>query len=79
MNQGDSLAPLPALGDMFPPLSEVLPAIFAVAFMLWALYTAIAAYHWLRYGADSWLSVPALVVHVFVSGLLILYAATGLA
>ncbi|HEX2792319.1 MAG TPA: hypothetical protein VHO23_01205 [Candidatus Paceibacterota bacterium] len=48
-----------------------------VIFILWALYTLIAAYHWLRYGHRSPIAIPALVAHVIVSALLALYAISG--
>ena len=51
---------------------------FLVLFIVWALYTIISAYHWIRYGHSSAIAIPALTVHVVVSWLLAGYAASGL-
>ncbi len=59
--------------------SNLLPIVFFIIFAIWMLYTLVAAYHWFRYGHKSWLAVPAIALHVFVSGLLIIYIASGLA
>lgn len=50
-----------------------------VLFVLWILYTLIAAYHWFRYGHRSPVAIPALTVHVIVSLALALYAVSGFA
>ena len=52
---------------------------FAALFILWAVYTVITAYHWLRYGHRSAVAIPALITHVLVSGYLAVYAVSGLA
>lgn len=51
---------------------------FAILFVIWALYTVIAGYHWLRYGHSSAVAIPALIVHVVVSWLLAGYAVSGI-
>lgn len=57
--------------------TSILTIAFFFIFFGWLIYTVIAAYHWFRYGHRSWLAVPAVAIHVFVSGLLIFYIATG--
>lgn len=59
-------------------LSDIYPAIFAIVFLVWLLYSLVAAYHWFRYGHRSFLTVPALAIHVVVSGTLMLLATAGL-
>ncbi|MES2668117.1 MAG: hypothetical protein V4644_00265 [Patescibacteria group bacterium] len=56
----------------------VIAIAFLVFFFVWSIYTLIAAYHWLRYGHNSAVAIPALVVHVVVSWLLAGYAVSGL-
>ncbi|HRH55917.1 MAG TPA: hypothetical protein PK609_03570 [Candidatus Paceibacterota bacterium] len=56
----------------------VLSIVFLVLFIIWTIYTLVAAYHWLRYGHRSAVAIPALIVHVVVSWLLAGYAASGL-
>ena len=41
---------------------DILSVVFTVIFILWAIYTVIAIYHWLRFGRNSWLAVPAIGV-----------------
>lgn len=59
-------------------VSGIMSIVFLVLFIVWALYTLIAAYHWLRYGHRPLLAIPVLVVYVAVSWLLAGYAASGL-
>lgn len=63
------------LGTVDP--SSTLPIIVAVIFGLWAIYTLIAAYHWLRYARSSIYAIPAIGVHVFVSLSIATYALSG--
>lgn len=58
-------------------VDQVVSVIFALLFILWALYTLITTYHWLRYGHRSSVAIPALITHVLVSGYLALYAVSG--
>ena len=46
-------------------------------FALWALYTVVAVYHWLRYSHTSFVAFPAIALHVFVSFWLMAYALSG--
>lgn len=55
-----------------------LAVIFTLIFIWWAVFTAVAAYHWLRYGRESWVAVPALALHFIVSGWIFVFATGGL-
>jgi hypothetical protein len=57
--------------------SGILTIAFFFIFVAWLIYTIVVAYHWFRYGHQSWLAVPAIGIHLFVSGLLIFYIALG--
>ncbi|MDB4992545.1 MAG: hypothetical protein JWL75_790 [Parcubacteria group bacterium] len=57
--------------------SSVLTIAFFVIFFAWLAYTVIAVYHWFRYNHRSWITVPAVAVHILVSGFLIFYIASG--
>ena len=56
---------------------QVLQIVFALVFIVWLLYTLVALYHWVRYGHNSWLAVPALASHLAVSAFLFILAASG--
>jgi len=85
--QSPSTRPLEAFPSLFGgSTTELLnidaasfaPIIVLLACVLWLGFTFAIAYHWLRYAHRSWLAVPALAAHVFISGALILYAISGL-
>ncbi len=59
-------------------VQSIISVSFFVLFGIWALYTIVSGYHWLRYGHNSALAIPILVVHVVVSWLLAGYAVSGL-
>lgn len=59
-------------------IESVLAVIITIVFIWWAIYTLVVMYHWLRYGRESWLAVPALAVHFLVSGLIFVFATGGL-
>jgi hypothetical protein len=46
-------------------------------FALWALYTIVAVYHWLKYSHGSLIAFPAIGIHMFASFSLMAYALTG--
>lgn len=50
--------------------------LYAVCFY-WVIYTLVAVYHWFRYSHASWLTLPAVALHLLVSYTLIVYALTG--
>jgi tellurite resistance protein TehA-like permease len=86
MNGSEKVDPFPTpsfLSDSggsfsLPDVSSVFPAIFAIAFFIWVVYTLVVTYHWIRYGHRSLITVPMLVLHVVVSGTLMLLAVAGL-
>jgi hypothetical protein len=51
-------------------------ALYAV-FAFWAIYTLVAIYHWLKYSHASWVTFPAIGLHLFVSFSLMSYALSG--
>ena len=91
MNPSTATGPAASTTQYFKPLfsfspsvpggfdiSAIVPLVFLVIFITWVIYTLIAAYHWFRYGHQSWVAVPALALHIFVSGAIIIYMLTGL-
>lgn len=58
-------------------VEQAVSVVFALLFILWALYTLVTAYHWIRYGHRSSVAIPALITHVVASGYLALYAVSG--
>jgi hypothetical protein len=60
------------------PLAQVIPVFFFLVFFIWAVYTIVAAYHWLRYSNDTTVALSALSAHLIVSGLLAVYTVSGL-
>ncbi|HWH07082.1 MAG TPA: hypothetical protein VNU47_00970 [Candidatus Paceibacterota bacterium] len=83
MNPELPSAPLQGISSplaFFPEITsayDLVSIIFTVIFILWALYTLIAAYHWLRFARNSWIAVPAVGAHLFVSAVLMIYATSG--
>ena len=48
-----------------------------LVFAFWAVYTLVAIYHWLKYSHASWVTFPAIALHLIVSLSLISYALSG--
>lgn len=48
------------------------------AFVVWAIYSAVASYHWFRYSHASALAIPAVILHLFVSFILFSFAGSVL-
>jgi hypothetical protein len=46
-------------------------------FALWAIYTLIAIYHWLKYSHASSVAFPAIAIHLVISIALMSYALSG--
>jgi hypothetical protein len=75
---------VPQLGPNFGPAlsiidpSAIAAAIFYLVVLLVIIYTAIASYHWIRYGHRSVMAIPAIAIHIAVSLGLIGFALTGL-
>lgn len=59
-------------------LESVLAVIITIVFIWWAVFTLVAFYHWFRFGRDTWVAVPAVVLHLFVSGWIFIFATGGL-
>jgi predicted ferric reductase len=80
----DTAPSIPKLGPDFSPalkfvsMDALATWLFYIVVMLVILYTLIAAYHWIRYGHRSVVTIPALAVHISVSLGLIGFALTGL-
>lgn len=53
-------------------------ALFFLVALIGVTFTLVVAYHWVRYGHRSPLSIPALALHIFVASGLLLFAASGL-
>lgn len=73
-------SPMEALAPLFAriDITTVVSVTFAILFILWVVYTAIASYHLLRYGHRSAVAIPAIITHVLVSFFLSLFAVSGL-
>lgn len=59
-------------------LAQFVPLFFTLVFIVWAIYTIVAFYHWLRYGDNIVVSLGAMGMHLFVSSTLAIYAVSGL-
>ncbi|KND51737.1 MAG: hypothetical protein ABA06_00555 [Parcubacteria bacterium C7867-001] len=58
--------------------ADVIAVILAIIFIWWAVYTLIAVYHWFRFGRHSWIALPAIVAHLFVTVNLLFFITSGL-
>jgi hypothetical protein len=70
------LALLDGFNISTPLVAEIL---LTIVILFWALYTIVAIYHWLRYSHGAVIAVPAIIVHLIVSGIFIAVALSGLA
>ncbi len=52
---------------------------FGLVFLIWALSTLAAIYHWLRYSYRSFMTLPMLILHAFVSYSLLMYTWSSMA
>lgn len=75
-----SSAPTPNLFTLFqvPHPETVLAVVVTVVFIWWLIFSLVAGYHLLRFARDSWLTIPALALHLFVSGWIFVFATGGL-
>lgn len=46
-------------------------------FVIWATYTAVAIYHWLKYSHGSSVAFPAIAAHLAISLLLMSFILSG--
>lgn len=58
-------------------MGTLVPWMLSTVFALWAVYTLVVIYHWVKYSHASWVAFPAIGIHLFVSFLLIAYALSG--
>ena len=70
------LKALQPLGGL--PLHTIAIWALVAAGLLWAIYTVVISYHWLRYSHGSVAALPAIVTHVIVSALLATLALSAL-
>ncbi len=56
----------------------VVSVVVTVVFIWWAVFTIVAIYHLLRFARDSWITVPAIALHLIVSGWIFVFATGGL-
>lgn len=60
------------------PFGSIFTGLFFIILFVWLIYTLVVAYHWFRYGHRSWFAIPAMAMHLFVSGFCIAFALSGL-
>ncbi|HYD93667.1 MAG TPA: hypothetical protein VEB18_04430 [Candidatus Paceibacterota bacterium] len=74
------MQPVPNLMPNLPGASieTILAIVITIVFIWWAIFTLVAMYHWFRFARDSWLAVPSIALHLFVSGWIFIFATGGL-
>jgi hypothetical protein len=60
------------------PFGSIFTVVFFIILFVWFIYTLVVSYHWFRYGHRSWFAIPAIAMHLFVSGFCIIFAISGL-
>lgn len=70
----------PASTTLFVTTSfaDIGPVIFWACALIFALYSLVISYHWLRYGARSSITVPTLVIYGIGAAALLAFAGSGL-
>jgi hypothetical protein len=53
--------------------------LLVLVLVLWALYTLVAIYHWLRYSHAALIAIPAIIGYLVVSAIFISFALSGAA
>ena len=71
-------APNIALSAASLPIGQIIPVFFTLVFVVWTIYTLVAAYHWIRYSSNLVIAFGALGAHLAVSSVLAIYAVSGL-
>lgn len=82
----NSAPPVNLMGDFhlgqgqvgLPDITGLITVAFTLLFIVWVVYTIVIIYHWFRYRHQSWFAVPAVVLHLFVSGTIFLYILANL-
>ena len=59
-------------------IESVLAVVITLVFIWWAIFTLVVVYHWFKYSRDNVIAVPAIVVHIVVSGWIFVFATGGL-
>lgn len=57
--------------------SAIVISILCTILAFWAMYTLIAIYHWIKYSHASWVALPAIAIHLFISLAIMSYALYG--
>lgn len=57
--------------------AQIITWVLYAVFAFWLIYSFVAIYHWLKYSHASWVAVPAIAIHIFVSFALMSYALSG--
>lgn len=72
--------PVPSFGQFTGVASPdaILSVVVTFIFIWWAIYTLVVVYHWIRFGRESWVAIPAIALHIFVSGWIFVFATGGL-
>lgn len=52
--------------------------LLVTAFSFWALYTTIGIYHWIKFSHAAAVAYPAIIAHLAVSGVIMLFALSSL-
>lgn len=60
------------------PVSQIAPLFETLIFIVWAIYTIVAFYHWFRYSDSLTVSIGAMATHLIISVVLAVYAVSGL-
>lgn len=60
------------------PIAQVIPVFFFLVFFVWAVFTIVASFHWLRYSNNTTLALSAITTHLVVSAWLAVYTVSGL-
>jgi len=78
MDQGPSIpTSLPTVIEL-PGLETLLAIVVTIIFIWWLVFTIVAGYHLMRFARESWLTVPAIALHLFISAWIFVFATGGL-
>lgn len=61
------------------PVAQILPLFVTLVFVVWALYTIVAFYHWIRFGDSLVVALGAMALHLLISASLAIYAVSAFA
>ncbi len=59
-------------------VESILAIVITIVFIWWAIFTVVVIYHWMKYSRDSVFAVPAIALHIFISGWIFVFATGGL-